>query len=223
MHNEPINFADVSIKNIDGVMLDLDGTIYHYQNCHDAAITATHKKFGFGLSIVDFRKKYRNARNDVMQRLSPQGACRSRFFAFQQMAEEFNLPKSYEIAFDLDALYWSNFISSMRCDIGAWTFLQRCVLAKLPICIVTDMTVHIQVQKIKQLGLTGIIDILVTSEEVGVEKPDVRMFQTGVDKLDADPRRCLMLGDNLNKDVLGARKLGIQAHLISLGTHKYGL
>ena len=215
-HQEPIAFADVSIEGIDGVMLDLDDTVYHYQSCHDVAITAIYEQVDFGVSLAGFRERYRNARNDVTQRLKPQGACRSRFLAFQKMAEESNLPKPYAFAFDLDALYWSCFISSMRCDGGAWAFLQRCDLAKLPVCIVTDMTAHVQVQKIKQLGVSDFIGSLVTSEEVGAEKPDARMFQAGAAKLGADPARCLMLGDNLHKDVFGARALGIRAHLIHL-------
>ena len=104
----------------------------------------------------------------------------------------------------------------MTPDPKAFGFVQRCAQLKVPTCVVTDMTAHIQIRKIARLGIAPYIAHLVTSEEVGAETPDRRMFETAVGKLGVAIERCLMLGDSLTKDVEGARAAGITAHLIIL-------
>jgi putative hydrolase of the HAD superfamily len=104
----------------------------------------------------------------------------------------------------------------MAPDPQAFAFVRRCARLRVPTCIVTDMTTHIQIRKIARLGIAPYITHLVTSEEVGAEKPNRRMFETAVGKLGVEIERCLMLGDSLTKDVEGARAAGMTAHLIIL-------
>ena len=217
-----ICFDRLNPANFDGVLLDLDDTIYRYAPCHDAAICACFEHHGFGLSLSTFRLQYRAARDEITQALAPQASCRSRMFAFQKLAEGAGVPSAYNLAYILDEIYWSRFIDAMVPDPQALAFLKRCTQLSVPTCIVTDMTAHIQIRKITRLGIAPYITHLVTSEEVGAEKPDRRMFETAVGKLGVEIERCLMLGDSLTKDVEGARAAGIAAHLVILpkeGSH----
>jgi HAD superfamily hydrolase (TIGR01549 family) len=211
-----ICFADVDPSDFDGVLLDLDDTLYRYAPCHDAALLACFEYHDFGLSLADFRLQYRAARTAVTKALSPQAACRSRLFAFQTLVEAAGVPAGYELAYALDETYWSRFIDTMTPDQQALAFVKRCAQLRVPTCIVTDMTAHVQIRKIARLGMGIYIPFLVTSEEVGAEKPDRRMFEAAAGKLGVRGERCLMLGDNLPKDVEGARAAGLTAHLISL-------
>lgn len=210
------SFESIELDGVEGVLLDLDDTLYCYAPCHIAALRACFARHDFGLSFPEFRVHYRAARDAVTRTLQSQGACRSRLFAFMKMAEVAAIPSSYELAFALDEIYWSTFIAIMEPHPRALEFLKRCSQAKVPTCIVTDMTAHIQIRKIARLGIAPHINCLVTSEEVGVEKPDQAMFATAVSKLGVRADRCLMLGDNVEKDVEGAILLGITAHLICL-------
>jgi putative hydrolase of the HAD superfamily len=214
-----INFNQINLNHIDGILLDLDDTIYSYNNCHNIALEACYKKYNFQIEFQEFRLRYRAARNSVTSLLKPQGASRSRLFAFMLMAEEAKIKSSYILAYELDQLYWSSFIKSMKIDIDAFVFLKNCKKINMPICIVTDMTAHIQIRKMRHLGIEDYITHLVTSEEVGAEKPDERMFNTALKKLGVPAERCLMIGDNFEKDVSGAIRLGIKAHLICLNSN----
>ena len=48
-----------------------------------------------------------------------------------------------------------------------------------------------------------------TSEEIGKEKPSSYMFLTALNKLDGKPEDCIVIGDNYNKDIVGAKNLNI--------------
>ncbi len=65
------------------------------------------------------------------------------------------------------------------------------------------------------LGPSGLWDLFSArsiSEEVGVEKPEGAMFTRALDALGLRPedyRRVVMVGNNLERDIAGARRLGL--------------
>lgn len=210
-------FHQISLEGRRGVLIDLDDTLYAYDPAHEQALRRVHSDCLSEIPFADFSTLYRAARNRVMQELSPQGVCRSRLLAFLHVFEDLGAPYAYVRAHDADEIYWNTFIEAMCCSPSARSFLDRCVEAQVPVCVVSDMTTHIQIRKLEKLGVAGQIAHLVTSESVGVEKPDPRMFLEGMRKLAmSEPRDVIMIGDSRTKDIEGAERLGIAAYLISL-------
>ena len=63
-----------------------------------------------------------------------------------------------------------------------------------------------------QHGLYDLFDTLAISEEVGVEKPDPRIFRAALDALHIAPQdysRVLIVGNRLDRDVRGANQVGL--------------
>lgn len=70
----------------------------------------------------------------------------------------------------------------------------------------------------RELKLGHIFEAWVISEEVGVCKPDARMFLTALEKMHLtrdDAGRVVMIGNNLKRDVLGANRMGMISILLS--------
>ena len=64
----------------------------------------------------------------------------------------------------------------------------------------------------RRSGLDDCFDAWVVSEVVGQQKPAAVMFETAYEKLgltDADKSRIVMIGNNLKKDVAGAKRQGL--------------
>lgn len=209
-------FSNILLDGLKGVLIDIDDTLYSYDPCHQFALESVFAHETLGLEKEDFFYRYRQARDSVTMRLNGQGACRSRLFAFLYMIETLKLSSAYVKAYQLDQIYWDKFIEYMEMDDNAFGFLMRCNQNQIPICAVSDMTAHIQIRKLQKLKLTSLINFLVTSEEVGIEKPDALMFRAGLEKLKAEPSQVIMIGDSFKKDVEGACKLGIKAYHIDL-------
>lgn len=56
------------------------------------------------------------------------------------------------------------------------------------------------------------------SEIVGASKPEAVMFQTAMDKMgltDADKDRIVMIGNNIERDIVGANRFGIKSVLLT--------
>lgn len=92
---------------------------------------------------------------------------------------------------------------------GALALLQ----ALKPHCrigIVTNNRTAEQVEKLEFLEMTSLVEALVTSEEVGVPKPNPRIFEVALQRLEARPEETVLVGDNWHADVLGALASGIR-------------
>jgi len=66
-----------------------------------------------------------------------------------------------------------------------------------------------------RLGLTRFFDAIVVSSQIGIEKPDPRIFQYALDLLDVPAEAAMHVGDSAREDVEGALAVGMRAlHLV---------
>ena len=68
----------------------------------------------------------------------------------------------------------------------------------------------VQYQKLKALGIKDLFNCIVLSSEVGIWKPDPRIFWRATSLLERQPGECMYVGDSYDGDVLGAKKAGMQ-------------
>jgi putative hydrolase of the HAD superfamily len=192
-----------------GILLDLDNTLYSYQENHRRALNEVFSfmEKSFSFSNNQLEESYAKARHLVQIELGHTASSHNRILYFQKMLEILTLnPLKY--AFLLYNLYWNTFLSSMRLFFGVETFLET---YRNRICLVTDLTAHIQYKKIKALQLENHISQMVTSEEAGREKPHPYMFLSALEKMNLKKDEVCMIGDNFKKDIVGANNLGIRA------------
>lgn len=64
---------------------------------------------------------------------------------------------------------------------------------------------------LEELGLSGRLDSVVISHQVGAEKPDPAIFRRAIELCGLAPGQALHVGDSLEEDVAGARAAGMQA------------
>ena len=72
-------------------------------------------------------------------------------------------------------------------------------------------------ERMKAYGLAPYLDLIVASAEEGVEKPDLRIFQTALARANCRPERAAMIGDRLDNDILPAKRLGMTTIWIRQG------
>lgn len=64
------------------------------------------------------------------------------------------------------------------------------------------------------LGLSAMLDVVISSAEVGLRKPDPRIFELASRRLGVRPEMAAHVGDHLYADVLGAEAVGMIPVLI---------
>ncbi|MBB5155416.1 HAD family hydrolase [Saccharopolyspora phatthalungensis] len=79
----------------------------------------------------------------------------------------------------------------------------------LQLAVITNAPSAYQRKKIGAVGLADTFDTLIISDEIGVAKPDERIFHTACDALGLDPEEVVHVGDKLDTDALGATRAGL--------------
>jgi len=75
--------------------------------------------------------------------------------------------------------------------------------------IITNGFKEVQWIKLNKSGLSEFVDKVFISEELGVKKPDPVFFSKVLTATQSATRDSLVIGDNLNTDIKGARESGI--------------
>ncbi|MFM2206164.1 MAG: hypothetical protein RL213_139 [Bacteroidota bacterium] len=77
--------------------------------------------------------------------------------------------------------------------------------------IITNGFVEAQVIKLQAADLNKYFSEVIISEHTGFRKPDLRIFRYSMEKAGAAPEECVMIGDGLEVDVIGAQQAGWRA------------
>ncbi|GAA1604948.1 MULTISPECIES: HAD family hydrolase [Kribbella] len=72
--------------------------------------------------------------------------------------------------------------------------------------------------KLKAIGLAELVDVVCASESLGVSKPDPLAYQHVCEALGVEPSDALMIGDNLELDVLAPQAAGLSARHLDRAT-----
>ncbi len=197
---------------IKGFLLDIDNTLYAYEPVHINSINEvkqwTCKKINIENTIFD--EAFIKAKKYIHIQLENTASSHNRLLYFQTVCEILHI-NPFNFAMKMYNLYWDTFLENIQLFDGVISFFECAKKQNIKICYVTDLTVHIQYRKIEKLGLSNYHHSIVTSEEAGIEKPDAKMFQLALNKLELKENEVVMIGDSYEKDIVSANNLGIHA------------
>lgn len=75
--------------------------------------------------------------------------------------------------------------------------------------IVSNGFYDIQIIKLKASGIDNYFEKVYTSDKILAAKPDKRIFQEAVKSVNAKKTQSIFIGDNLEKDIIGAKGFGM--------------
>ncbi len=120
---------------------------------------------------------------------------------------EFGLADAWRIERAIQAYTSDRFIDLCLFDeaIEVVTAVQQRALTGL----ITNGPSQIQREKLQRLGIADLFPIVLISEEVGVAKPDARIFRLALQQAGLPPSEAAFVGDNPEVDVRGAQAAGL--------------
>lgn len=117
---------------------------------------------------------------------------------------------------ELDRLYLDLLARERTLVDGARDLLSRLRGADLTVGVLSNGFADVQHRKIASAGIGPLIDLTVLSDDIGVNKPDVRLYRHAMERAaNPDPATHLMIGDNPATDIEGALAAGWQAILFN--------
>lgn len=148
---------------------------------------------------------------DQMKHAVLDDAVQERIF-FRDMPEflqRHGVDSTHEIT-DLCAWSRATWFTDLQLDDGVSALLDS-LKQRFRLGLITNGPSWTQRAKINQLALARWFDVMVVSEEFGVEKPDVAIFRHALAQLAVPASHAVMIGDNPDADIRGAHNTGMRA------------
>lgn len=204
-----------------GIIFDLDNTIYSYDKCHSSAVDNV---ITFILENTNFTKKeikklYENISKNIKYELKNTASSHNKSIYFKQLLEGLNL--NYSLLSKMNHIYWDTFYKNIECLEGVKEFIIWNKKIGKKIGILTDYETEFQIIKLEKLELLEYIDFIITSEEVGIEKPSIHMFQTILRKMNLLASEVIMIGDSYEKDIQGAINMDILSYWFNISSSEH--
>ncbi len=111
---------------------------------------------------------------------------------------------------ELSEVHWTIMSRSFKLYPEATEVLMK-LGSKYRLSLLSNGPSDLQREKIRVLGVEGHFDLIVISGEVGCFKPSREVFMCLVGRLEAEPHEVMYVGDNYEKDMLGALGAGLRA------------
>lgn len=129
----------------------------------------------------------------------------------------YSLPR--ELVHEVAELDHDSFSNSLHVPPSTISTLEHLHDRGLRLGLVSNVTLlpHLLRADLERLGLARLLHGAAFSSEVGVRKPDPRIFTTVLRAVGADPAHAVFVGDRLADDVVGAQAVGMRTIL----THEF--
>jgi putative hydrolase of the HAD superfamily len=190
---------------IHAICFDFDGTLAHFTGDFLSDVSQGAAELGIpGFQHEDFTQTYLQF-----------DKVHSTFYeAVQATLSTFNkpLPEDFEGYCERRI---KKYVSQLELLAGARELLEHLTARSIPLAIITNGPKDMQAAAIQHVNIQGCFKTILISGEVEVRKPNARIFLLACEHLQVQPEHCLMVGDNLDADVKGAKAVGMQTAWLS--------
>lgn len=200
------------------LLLDLDNTLYDAKYAYSYSIHQLDEEWNRRNYYGNFLAEYENARARVKKNLKGHSSNRLRILCFKHVFYELDDKLIPEKILEWDNLYFHHFTQAIKnCLTRHKVFYKELyellyrISKKHPILIVTNENIRTQLIKLQLLLPPHLSVGLLTSEEIGIEKPAKPFFKEALFRTKSKAKDCVMVGDSIEDDIKGAIQSGIKA------------
>tara|TARA_A100001011_G_scaffold163831_1_gene172495 strand:- start:296 stop:976 length:681 start_codon:yes stop_codon:yes gene_type:complete len=204
---------------IKSIFFDLDHTLWDFEKNSELSFKKIFKKYTITINFEKFIEAYIPI-NFKYWKLYRNGEISKEFLRYNRLKEVFNL-FDYEIDDKIINNISHDYIEFLpennKLMDGAIEILEY-LKPKYRLFIITNGFREVQDKKLKNSKIKHYFEAIYDSESVGVKKPDPKIFEHALKDSESNAKESLMVGDNYEADVLGAKKLRINTlHFVAHG------
>lgn len=205
--------------NIKHVFLDLDHTIWDFDENSALCFKRIFEEQKLELDVDLFLKTYIPINFSYWKLFREEKISKKelRYKRLKDVFEVLDFPISDAVIDEISNAYITYLSTYSHLIDGAIDILEY-LSEKYQLHIITNGFKEVQHLKIKNAGIGQYFKTIVTSEDIGVKKPNAKIFEFAIQQAKAIVEESIMIGDSMEADVLGAFNYGIKP--IHLDLHK---
>jgi len=200
---------------VETVLFDLDDTLFDHRYARLAALRSVRavqpELARFPLTELDRTSERILAEVHLSRVLTGELSLEdSRVLRMTRFLTEFGVDAGKREIRKLMRLRQATYRRHRRAVPGASSLLRFLQASGTTVVVVSNNLRAEQEEKLRVTGLDSGVDLLVCSEQVGVTKPDPRIFRVALAEANTRPEQAVMVGDSWETDVVGAAAVGIR-------------
>ncbi len=200
------------MNNIKHVFFDLDHTLWDFDKNSGLSFQQIFEEQNIKLALDSFLDAYVPI-NFSYWKLYREEKISKADLRFKRLKDTFDVLE-YEISKDVIHQISEDYINYLpnynHLIDGAIEILDY-LKSKYELHIITNGFKEVQNLKLEKSKIKKYFNIIVSSESVGVKKPNPRVFDFAIKEAKATIENSIMIGDSYEADVLGAKAIGMQS------------
>ena len=201
----------MNLCNIKAIFFDADDTIVDHKQCEKKAL-----EYLFDNIQKEYKQQYqdifrpldRSLWNSVANNTNPVPKEDIPEYRFKEFFKKINL--EYSNYKEANKLFKKGLADAVALTQNAYDIIKYLYEKKYKICVVTNGLVELQVPRIRNSQISEYISEIIVSEEVGINKPNPKIFNVLLNKLSLKPSQVIMIGNSIEEDIKGAQNANIQ-------------
>lgn len=198
--------------NIQHIFFDLDHTLWDFEKNSALAFKKILKENAIDVNFHSFITVYKPINLDYWKLYREEKISKEalRYGRLNDTFKRLNYSVSNDMIDILSVRYIESLPDFNHLFEGAVELLEY-LQYKYKLHIITNGFEEIQTLKLENSGILHFFNQIITSESVGVKKPNPRVFIHALEKAQAAPQNSMMIGDNLEADIQGALNCNLSA------------
>ena len=200
----------MNFKNKKHIFFDLDHTLWDFDKNSSLTFKKLFSLYDINVNLKSFLKVYEpiNLKYWKLYREEKIDKVNLRYFRLKDTFDALEIDISDRLINDLSDEY-IKFLSTFNHLILGSLDILKYLHPKYKLHVITNGFQEVQRGKLEKSGISFFFDTVTNSEMVGVKKPNRKIFDYALSAANTDIESSLMIGDNLEADILGAKNIGI--------------
>jgi len=197
------------------ILFDADGTLFDYDKAERFALEQSLKRYNYNGDLEKIRTRYRDINFKLWDELEKASITKE-----QLRTERFlRLFNEYDLQYDVNEFsdYYLEKLGEGNFLIDGSEEICKYLNEKYKLVILTNGIKEVQLSRLKKSSIKHYISDIIVSEEVGVSKPNPRIFEYTLNRLNhRDKDSVIIIGDSLTSDIQGGINFGIDTCWLNL-------
>lgn len=200
------------MQEIKHLFFDLDHTLWDFEANSKKTYEQIFKENSLEINTDVFLEKYIPINHHYWKLYREEKVSKAnlRFGRLKEAFDTINFKIDDELIHKLAVEYIDNLANYNQLFDGAIELLDY-LKPKYNLHIITNGFKEIQQKKLEESNIASYFDRVITSESVGVKKPNPKVFHFALEVTKAKTYQSVMIGDNLEADIYGAKNVGMHS------------
>ena len=191
------------------VIMDLDGTLCDYDRKRLQAVMNLAKRWGIDPEALV--ESYESVRREIYAEMPESPEKYSKKRVFERLRKRFpQVPPPAQA----EEEFWEESIRLVEPYPDAFTVFNLAERG-FKLILLSDGSSRWQRAKLEKIGLGTTFDVVITSEELGINKVSPAAYVRALDILQIQPHDAVVVGDLLRSDVLSPQSVGLRGILLA--------